>query len=205
MVNYLIESQSDILELMEITDSISLIFIALSLSADCFAVALGGCISIPRHKYQAVFRTAFSFGLAQALMPVIGWLAGRTIIGYISGIDHWLAFGLLAIIGGRMIWEAFREKDGDKNCVDITRGMVLLSLALATSIDALAVGLSFAFLDVNILIASLLIGLVTFGVTNLGFYLGQKAGMLLGKRAKIAGGILLIIIGLRVLLSHLTG
>lgn len=187
------------------TEFLSLLFIALSLSADCFAVSLGGCISIKNLKYVQVFRSALAFGVAQTLMPVIGWLAGSTLITFISGFDHWLAFGLLILVGGRMILEAFHKKDGEEKCLDITRGMLLFSLAFVTSIDALAVGLSFAFLQINIISASLIIGIVAFSITHLGFYLGRKAGRVLGQHAKIAGGIILIFIGFRVLLSHLLG
>jgi putative Mn2+ efflux pump MntP len=185
------------------TEFISIFLIALSLSADCFAVALGGCVSLKDLKYLQVFRAALAFGAAQTLMPVIGWLVGRTVIDLISSFDHWVAFGLLAVVGGRMIWEAFHEKDERGECVDITRGMLLFTLAFATSIDALALGLSFAFLQVNIVYSSLIIGVVAFAITHLGFYLGRKAGSLLGQRAKIAGGIILIGIGLRILISHL--
>jgi manganese efflux pump family protein len=190
---------------MDSTDILSLLFIALSLSADCFAVALGGCVSIAKLKYIQVFRTALAFGAAQSIMPLIGWLIGSTVINFIAGFDHWVAFGLLSAVGGRMIWEAFHEKDADQKSVDITRGILLFTLALATSIDSLAVGLSFAFIQVNILYACLIIGVTAFIITNLGFYLGRKAGHVLGQRAKIAGGIILIGIGLRVLLSHLLG
>jgi manganese efflux pump family protein len=189
--------------MMDGMDLLSILFIALSLSADCFAVSLGGCVSIKNLKYVQVFRTSIAFGVAQTLMPVIGWLVGSTLITLISGFDHWVAFGLLIIVGGRMIWEAFHEKDGQEKCLDITRGMLLFSLAFVTSIDALAVGLSFALLQINIIFASLLIGIVAFIITHLGFYLGRKAGRLLGQRAKIAGGGILIFIGFRILLSHL--
>jgi manganese efflux pump family protein len=186
-------------------DLLSNIFIGLSLSVDCFAIALGGCASNKNLKYVQIFRTALAFGIAQFLMPMIGWLVGSTVIDFISGIDHWLAFGLLTVVGGRMIWEAFREKENEEKCLDITRGMLLFTLAVATSVDALAVGLSFAFLKTNIVAASLIIGIVTFLVVHLGFYLGRKAGHLLGQRAKIAGGAVLIIIGLKILLTHLLG
>jgi manganese efflux pump family protein len=188
---------------MDTPDLLSLIFIALSLSADCFAVALGGGVSVRNLRYIQVFRTGLVFGIAQAIMPVIGWLIGRTIIDFIARFDHWIAFGLLAIVGGRMIWEGFHDKEQKDKSLDITRGMLLITLAFATSIDALAVGLSFAFLNVNILMASLIIGITAFIITNLGFYIGRRAGGLLGQRAKIAGGIILIGIGLRILLSHL--
>jgi manganese efflux pump family protein len=190
---------------MDGAEFLSLLFIALSLSADCFAVALGGCVSIAKLKYIQVFRTALAFGAAQSIMPLIGWLIGSTVINFIVGFDHWVAFGLLSAVGGRMIWEAFHEKDANQKSVDITRGILLFTLALATSIDSLAVGLSFAFIQVNILSACLIIGTTAFIITNLGFYLGRKAGHVLGQRAKIAGGIILIGIGLRVLLSHLLG
>jgi manganese efflux pump family protein len=188
---------------MDIEELISLLLIALSLSADCFAVALGGCVSIKNLAYIKVFRTALTFGVAQAVMPVVGWLVGRTVIDLISGFDHWIAFGLLVVVGGRLIWEAFHDKGEVEKCLDITRGSLLFTLAFATSIDALAVGLSFAFLKVNIILASLIIGIVAFGITNLGFYLGSKTGNLLGQRAKIVGGIILIAIGLRILITHL--
>jgi manganese efflux pump family protein len=188
---------------MAIAEFFSIFLIALGLAADCFAVALGGSMSIRKLRYRQVLRTGVAFGLAQTLMPVIGWLVGRTIIDYVAGYDHWIAFALLAFIGGRMIWEAFHEKDERKEGADISRGWLLLTLAVATSIDALAVGLSFAFLEINILWASLLIGIVAFLITHLGFFIGRKAGVLLGKRARIIGGLILLAIGIRILVSHL--
>jgi putative Mn2+ efflux pump MntP len=166
-------------------------------------VALAGCISIKNLRYIQVLRTALTFGAAQALMPVIGYFVGRAVTNLISDYDHWVVFGLLAVIGGRMIWEALHEKDEAKKNLDITRGWLLLSMAVATSIDALAVGLSFAFLNINIVMASLTIGAVAFLITIVGFYLGRKAGHWLGERAKIVGGIILIGIGIRILVSHL--
>jgi putative Mn2+ efflux pump MntP len=191
---------------MTVAELLSILFIAVSLSADCFAVALGGSASLKKQHYSQVFRTSLAFGIAQTLMPLIGWAVGRTVINIISGYDHWVAFGLLAIVGGRMLWEAFRERSRDdklKEGADISRGLLLVTLAVATSIDALAVGLSFAFLKVDIIYASLIIGAVAFVITGLGFYLGRKAGRLLGQRAKVMGGIILIGIGIRMLLSHL--
>ncbi len=182
---------------------ISTSFIALSLSADCFAVSLGGSCSLPNLRYIRVFRTALAFGLAQAVMPTLGWLAGRTVNTYITGYDHWIVFGLLAIVGGRMIWDAFKSQEGGKVDIDITRGWLLFTLAVATSIDALAVGLSLAFFETHILLAAFIIGVVAFLMSNLGFYLGCKVGSVLGQRARLIGGIILIGIGLRVLISHL--
>jgi len=136
-------------------------------------------------------------------MPVLGWLAGRTVVEFIAGYDHWVAFAMLAIVGGRMLWGAFRPEHNQRKEVDITKGLLLITLSIATSIDALAVGLSFAFLSVNIALASPTIGVVAFVVTIIGFKLGRRAGKLIGKRAEAIGGIILLAIGLRILLSHI--
>ncbi len=136
-------------------------------------------------------------------MPFLGWLAGRTVVDLVAGYDHWVAFVLLAVIGSRMIWESLRSKDGRAAGTDITKGIVLLTLAVATSIDALAVGLSLAFLEVNIVLAGSTIGVVAFMATAIGFLLGRKAGKLIGRRAEAIGGIILIGIGLRILLAHI--
>ncbi|MFC1941545.1 manganese efflux pump MntP family protein [Chloroflexota bacterium] len=180
----------------------SILFIALGLSADCFAVALSGSVSMGSVSLVQKIRTSLTFGFFQALMPILGWLAGRAVINLIADYDHWVAFALLAFIGIRMIWESMRNKE-DHNKVDITRGLILLTLAVATSIDALAVGLTFAFLKVSIILASSLIGIVAFTATMLSFSIGRKAGELIGKRAETIGGVILIIIGLRVLLTHI--
>ncbi len=180
----------------------SILFIAFSLSADCFAVALSGSISMRTFSYLQVFRTSFAFGLFQFTMPILGWLAGRTIVEVISTYDHWIAFVLLTFIGGRMLWESLHSRASHDKATDITRGITLLTLSVATSIDALAVGLSLAFLEVDVTMASIIIGIVAFVVTTTGFLLGKKAGSFLGKQAKLVGGIVLIGIGLRVLLTH---
>jgi putative Mn2+ efflux pump MntP len=190
---------------MSVADILSLLLIALSLSADCFAVVLGSCLSMTKVRYTQVLRTALAFGLAQTLMPLIGWLVGSRVIDYVSGYDHWVAFGLLAVIGGRMLWEAWHEKEKGGEGADLSRGWLLVTLAFATSIDALAVGLSFAFLQTDIILNIGVIGAVAFLITILGFYIGRRAGGLLGQRAKIIGGLILIAIGVRILLSHLMG
>lgn len=183
-------------------DILSILFIAVALSADCFAVALSGSISMGAVSSVQILRTSLAFGAFQALMLVLGWLAGRAVVNLIADYDHWVAFVLLAIVGGRMIRESFRPGES-KKIIDITRGSLLLILALATSIDALAVGLTFAFLEVNIAMASSMVGAIAFLVTAVGFLSGRKAGKLLGKRAELVGGIILISIGLRILLSHI--
>ena len=136
-------------------------------------------------------------------MPVLGWLAGRTVVELIADYDHWVAFAMLAIVGGRMLWESFRPERSQGKEVDITRGLLLITLSIATSIDALAVGLSFAFLNVDIALASPTIGAIAFVVTITGFRLGKRTSKLIGKRAEAIGGIILLAIGLRILLDHI--
>jgi len=183
-------------------DLLSILFIAFGLSADCFAVALSGSIAMESLSRLQVSRVAVTFGIFQAAMPVLGWLAGKTIVNIISGYDHWVAFGLLVLVGGRMIWESFHQEEERRN-QDFTRGLLLLVLAISTSIDALAVGLSFAMLEVNIWLAVSIIGAIAILVTALGFLIGRKLGRLAGKRAEVIGGVILIGIGFRILLSHL--
>lgn len=180
----------------------SLLLIALGLSPDCFAVALSGSSTARSSSSLPMLRLAFAFGLFQAGMPVLGWLAGRTVVDFIASYDHWVAFALLAFVGGRMVWEYFHHYE-EKEHTDITKGALLLGLAIATSIDALAMGLVFAFAAVNLLLACSIIGIVAFAITTIGYILGKRAGSYLGKYAELAGGIILIAIGLRVLLSHI--
>lgn len=184
-------------------DFLSIVIIAFGLSADCFAVALSGSVFASKVSFLRVFRIALSFGLFQTLMTVLGWLLGRTIVEFISAYDHWLAFILLAFVGGRMLWESFHAEEGKHKTVDITRGFLLLTLSVATSIDALAVGLSFAFLKIDIVIASLIIGAVAFMVTAGGFMAGNKIGAVMGKRAEMIGGLILIAIGIRIVVTHI--
>lgn len=177
--------------------------IAIGLSADCFAVALSGGISNRNYRARQVLRVAASFGLFQAGMLVLGWLAGETIVEYIAAYDHWVAFGLLVFVSGRMFWESFRSEHGREKEIDITRGIPLLVLSVTTSIDALAVGLSFAFLEVNIAAAGLTIGTVAFVVTAVGFLAGRHVGKFAGRWAEIVGAVILLAIAFRILLSHL--
>jgi len=181
----------------------AILIVAVGLSADCFAVALSSSIAKKSLPLWQGFRVALSFGLFQSLMTVLGWLAGRSVITFISTYDHWVAFALLLFVGGRMIWESFHEKDGKESHNDITRWLFLLTLSIATSLDALAVGLSLAFLKVNLAMASATIGIVCFIITFTGFFAGKKLGVLVGKRAEAVGGVILILIGLQILLEHL--
>jgi manganese efflux pump family protein len=185
-------------------DFLSLILIALGLSADCFAVALSGSIAMKVLSRFQILRASLSFGLFQAIMLVLGWLAGQVLVDFIGNFDHWLAFVLLAFIGGKMVWESLRKEDKEKEKKpDFTRGLLLLTLSIATSIDSLAVGLSFAFLEVNIAWASLTVGLTTFMITLIAIFLGKKVGKIIGERAELIGGLILIAIGLRILITHL--
>ncbi len=175
---------------------------AIGLSADCFAVALGISISRQGLSGRRFIRFPAAFGLFQAIMLLAGWLAGRSVVQFIEAYDHWVAFGLLVIIGGRMIQESFREEK-ESTARDISKWFTLLALSVATSIDSLAAGLSYAFLHVNIAFAAATTGLTTFLITVIGHYIGNRVGPLVGKRAEMAGGVILIIIGLRIILEHL--
>jgi putative Mn2+ efflux pump MntP len=177
-----------------------LLVLAVSLAMDCFAVSLGiGSSPLPT-TFRRVFRIAFHF-----LMTCLGWLLGSTVVDIISGFDHWVAFLLLAWVGVRMIREGFSGEDEEVNHEDPSRGKTLIMLSLATSMDALGVGLSMALLKINILTSSLLIGLVTLLFSTVGMLVGNKLSEKFGERMEIAGGIVLLLIGLRILVTHLIG
>jgi len=181
---------------------LTIFLIAIGLAADCFVVALGGSISRRNLTFLQIGRVSLSFGGFQAVMPVLGWLAGLTVVNLVAAYDHWVALALLGFVGGKMIWDSFRSEDGRNEKGDITRGWLLLTLSVATSIDALAVGLTFAFVKMNILLASLTIGIVALVATAVGFLLGKKAHHLIGKRAEVIGGLILIGIGIKIVLEH---
>lgn len=181
---------------------IQLIFIAFALAMDAFAVSVAGGFAIRRVHVRHALTYAVWFGGFQALMPLLGWAGGLTLAPYISSIDHWIAFVLLVGIGGNMIYESFQIKavEEPKNPLD---GKVLFLLAVATSIDALAVGLSFAFLKVRVFLPILLIGVVTFCMSYAGVYLGAKGSHFFERKIEVAGGVILIAIGVKILISHL--
>jgi putative Mn2+ efflux pump MntP len=168
---------------------------------DAFAVALaaGGVINPLTRRH--LFRLGFHFGLFQALMPIAGWLVGMAVQQWISAYDHWIAFVLLVVVGGRMIQEAFDEKN-DKSASDPTRGLTMVMLSVATSIDALAVGLSLAMLGVSVWLPAAVIGAVAGILTVCGMLLGRRLGNSWGKRVEICGGLVLCVIGLKILLEH---
>ena len=187
-------------------DIVVLFGIAVGLSMDCLAVSMACGMRLVRPGAAQTLRMAAAFGGAQALMPVIGWAAGHTVVSYIKDYDHWLAMGLLSFVGGKMIYEYFeRDDECDEKVCDPTRGRELLVLSIATSIDALAVGLSLAFLEAGIALPAVIIGVTCFCITLAGVKLGGRASALFGKRMELLGGLVLIGIGVKILVEHLTG
>ena len=185
---------------------LTLFAIAVALAMDALAVSLSTGVCLRQVRPAQMLRMATAFGLFQALMPVAGWLLGLTFRVYIESVDHWMAFGLLALVGGKMIWEGVSGGADDAACAprDNTQGLRLLVLAVATSIDALAVGLSFAVLNEPIWLASLVIGAVCFVITALGVKLGCLAGRIavISRYAEVLGGSVLVFIGFSILFEH---
>ncbi len=182
-----------------------LVLLAVALSMDAFAVSLCKGLSMPKLRWGRAFIIAASFGAAQALMPLIGFLIGTQFKQWIEAVDHWIAFLLLAYIGGKMLYDALRggsEGESADACGDRLDIRDLLMLTIATSIDALAVGVTFAFLSVAIVPSVSLIGVTTFLISLGGVWLGNRFGARWSKQAEIAGGAVLILIGLKILLEH---
>ena len=178
-----------------------LLILAVGLAMDAFAVAVCKGLSLRTLKLQQALLVGVWFGLFQALMPALGWLLGSAFSGLVQSVDHWVAFVLLSIIGGNMIREGLRGDD--ENCDPSLSFGVMLLLAVATSIDALAVGITFAFLNVSILLAVALIGVVTFTISAVGVKMGNLFGARYKSKAEFFGGAVLILIGLKILLEHL--
>jgi putative Mn2+ efflux pump MntP len=178
--------------------------IAFALALDAFAVSVGISLRPGRVRARQAMRLSFSFGFFQFVMPVLGWLGGTKILSLIQAFDHWVAFGLLVLIGCRMIYASLRsQKEPQTGRPDPSRGWSLLILSIATSLDALAVGLSFAAIGMEILYPSVLIGVVAFLMTLLGTKLGPLFGQIVGRRAEFVGGLVLIVIGIKILIDHL--
>lgn len=183
---------------------VELVLIAVGLSMDAFAVSLCKGLCMKKLNYGQATVIALFFGGFQLMMPLVGWLLGKQFENYITSFDHWIAFGLLFFIGGKMIWESIRDKDEEACPVDQRLNIrELLILAIATSIDALAVGITFAFLQTPIVPAVVEIGIITFGLSFGGVILGNKFGTRFKQKAEIAGGAVLVLIGLKILLEHL--
>lgn len=182
----------------------TLAVLAFGVSADAFAVALGKGLQVRTHVVRTALIIAGAFGLAQAIMPLIGWLLGSTFAEAIAPWDHWIAFVLLALIGGKMLWEALQPDDEEDDTPPRVPMRDILILSLATSIDALAVGVSLAFLQVNIWFAITAIGIVTFVLSFGAVLIGHKIGTRWRRPAEIIGGLVLIGIGTQILIEHLT-
>lgn len=194
---------------------IELFLIAVGLSMDAFAIAMCKGLKMKKLNFKHATIIAFAFGFSQMAMPIIGWLLGTRFEAYITKIDHWIAFVLLAFIGGKMIYESLK-KDDDSECnhdcqncpktdCDALKLNIkeLILLAIATSIDALAVGITFAFLKVSILSSSSIIGITTFALSFIGVMLGNRFGVKYKSKAEFVGGTILVLMGVKILLEHL--
>ena len=200
---------------------IELLLISVGLSMDAFAVAVCKGLGMRSINYRHALTIALFFGVFQALMPLVGWALGSQFASLVTPVDHWIAFGLLALIGGKMLWDALHEGDAEgtgPSSEGTSRGLQtdrsqgerldlreLTMLAVATSIDALAVGISFAFLDIDIWVAISLIGVTTFALSFAGVAIGNRFGARYEKGAAMVGGTVLICIGLKILVEHLFG
>jgi len=176
---------------------------AVGLAMDAFAVAVGSTIAYRRISYRYIFRLGFHFGLFQAIMPIIGWYVGSSFHRYIHRWDHWIAFGLLTLIGLKAIREALSSGRNEIARSDPSRGLSLIFLSLATSMDALAVGISLAILNIEIWYPSIVIGVITAGLTVLGILLAERIGAVFSKKFEIAGGVVLLAIGIKILFDHM--
>lgn len=190
-----------------------LLLMAVGLSMDAFAVSISSGILLCKARWPQTLKIAGAFGLFQGLMPLIGYTIARLFAKQIQAFDHWIAFGLLAFIGGKMLWEVLRGSEEDTAHGDPCNWMNLLLMAIATSIDAMAVGVSLAVMphtgmlagEFGYLVCCGIIAAVTFIVCTIGVKIGCKTGDLFGRKAEIAGGIVLIGIGVKILLEHLLG
>lgn len=188
--------------------TIEIWLLAVGLAMDCFAISIASGIMLKRTLWRPMLMMAFFFGLFQAGMPLIGWACASTFSHLIEDVDHWIAFGILAFLGVRMVRESFKEEDCRQD-FDPTRLKVVLMLAVATSIDALAVGVSFAFLGMKSVAAILppvgIIGFVSFALSLVGLMFGIRFGCGIARRLKAErwGGVILVLIGLKILIEHL--
>jgi len=195
---------------------LEILLIAVSLSMDAFAVSVSSAACSKNLTRFHMIRAAFAFGLFQFLMPLAGWFIGASFSFFIKSFDHWIAFALLVFVGGKMLIEVVQEwkeypdadscpVDDEEKKRDLSSKRIMLLLATATSIDALAVGMSFSLIGRAALLPSAIIGAVTFVICLSGFFFGKKLGILFGRYAQLAGGCVLIGIGVRILLQHIVG
>ncbi len=185
-------------------DIITILGIAVGLAMDAFSVCVAAGAAIKKLDAGHYFRLSFHFGLFQFLMPVVGYFAGNAVARVISDWDHWIVLVILAFLGGKMLWESFKKDKEDDESKDPSRGMTLVMLSLATSVDAAAVGFSFSALGVAVLFPAIVIGLVCAGFSSIGILIGRGLGDVIGKWAERLGGLVLIGIGVKILIEHLS-
>jgi manganese efflux pump family protein len=178
------------------------LLLAVGLAMDACAVSLGAGATGRSAGRRAAFRLGFHFGLFQFLMPILGWFLGYSVAHLIAAFDHWIAFGLLAIVGGRMIRSGLNP-ESSLDPGDPSKGWSLILLSIATSIDALAVGLSLAMIRVAIWQPAVIIGVVTAAMSVIGLRLGSRLGRAFGSRMEVVGGVILLLVGIRILIQHL--
>ena len=190
---------------------ISIVLIGFAMSTDAFAAAVGKGAAMRKPRLLDALRAGLIFGVIEAITPIIGWLLGRAASQYVQAFDHWIAFGLLGVLGAHMIIAGLKPDDeseadnGDDEAGEQHKSFwTLAATGFATSIDAMAIGVGLAFLDVHIGVVALVIGLCTMTMVTIGIMLGRALGALVGKRAEIIGGVILIIIGCAILYEHLT-
>lgn len=182
---------------------ISLLFLALAMSTDAFAAAIGKGSSLHKPRITEALRTGLIFGVIEAITPIVGWGIGQVATQYVENWDHWIAFTLLLVLGLHMIYNGLKHEDDQEEKPNQHSFFILAVTAFATSIDALAVGVGLAFVNVNILVAATAIGLATTVMVTIGVMLGRVLGTVVGKRAEIIGGIVLMLVGATILYEHL--
>jgi putative Mn2+ efflux pump MntP len=182
-------------------DIYTTMFIALGLAMDAFAISITCGLTIKNLRIGHAVKIGGFFGFFQALMPVIGWLAGLSLKGFVADVAHWVAFAILCFIGGKMIYESLLIKKAEKDTTALS-AVVLIGLSVATSIDALAVGITFAFLNITIVAPVIIIGLVTFFMSYSGVCIGRTFGAFAEKKIEVLGGLVLIGIGFKILIQH---
>jgi putative Mn2+ efflux pump MntP len=183
---------------------ISLIFLALAMSTDAFAAAIGKGSSLHKPRFLEALRTGLIFGVIEGITPIIGWGVGQAASRFVESWDHWIAFTLLLVLGLHMIYNGLKHEEEAEEKPTKHSFMILAVTAFATSIDALAVGVGLAFVDVNIFVAAAAIGVATMTMVTLGVMLGRVLGTVVGKRAEIIGGIVLMVVGATILYEHLS-
>lgn len=183
---------------------ISLFFLAMAMSTDAFAAAVAKGSALHKPRFSQALRTGVIFGAIEAITPLIGWLLGRAASSFVESWDHWIAFTLLLLLGAHMIYNGLQADHEEEEKATHHSFFMLATTAVATSIDALAVGVGLAFINVNILVAAAAIGVATTVMVTAGTLLGRVLGTLAGRRAEMAGGVLLILIGATILYEHLS-